>query len=287
MLLQVLLNGLLVGGLYALMGLGFSLQWGISGIINLTYGGTVILGAYLSFTFFRIFGLQPVLSAIPASAILFAFGFMVYQFFLRPILRYGSFVITLIMTFAIELVLENIMLLVWASDYRMVSSIYSVLRIGKLSLPINKVIIFTVALFLTYLVYLFMAKTNYGRAIQASALNLTGAQIIGIDVQKMYAINFALGSAIGGAAGALMSTLSAFSVVMTGLLLSKAFVIAILGGLGNILGALLGGVTLGLAESIGITIFGPAYSEAIGLMVMVIVLVLKPRGLIGRKYWTV
>ncbi len=289
MLFQILLNGLMLGGIYSLMGAGFSLQWGISGIINLTYGGTIILGSYLAFTIAKVFGIQPLVSALPVGAALFILGLLIYQLLLRPTIRRGSFVVTLVMTFAIELVLENFMLLVWSSNYRIISSPYSSIsiQIGPAYVPLSKIIIFLISLIIIYLVSLFMAKTRIGRAIQASALNPTGAQITGIDVQRMYTINFALGSALGGVAGALLSNINSFSVVLTGSLVGKVFIIAILGGLGNIWGALLGGITLGLVESYGTVIFGSAYSEAIGLVVMVIVLVLRPRGLIGRKYWTV
>lgn len=289
MLFQVTLNGLALGGLYTLMGTGFSLQWGISGIINLAYGGFLVLGAYIAFVFFKTLGVQPILSTLPAAAVLFVLGLAVYHFLLRPTIRRGSFVVTLVMCFAIELVLENVMLLVWASDYRMITSPYSNLSVQLLGarLPLVKVVIFFASLVFVYLVHLFMSRTKTGKAIQASALNPTGAEMIGVDVQRMYTINFGLGAAIAGVAGALMSNISTFSVVLTGSLLGKVFVIAILGGLGNIWGALLGGITLGLVESYGAITIGPEYNEAIGLAVMVLVLVLRPRGLIGRKYWEV
>lgn len=289
MLFQVTLNGLALGGLYTLMGTGFSLQWGISGIINLAYGGFLVFGAYIAYAFFQALGVQPIISALPAAVILFILGIVLYRFLLRPAIRRGSFVVTLVMCFAIELVLENIMLIVWASDYRMVTSPYSNLGVRLLNaqVPLIKLIIFLVSLAFVYLVYLFMSSTKTGKAIQASALDPKGAEMVGIDVQRMYAINFGLGAAIAGVAGALMSNISAFSVVVTGSLLGKVFVITILGGLGNIWGALLGGITLGLVECYGAITIGPEYNEAIGLLVMVLVLVLRPRGLIGRKYWNV
>ena len=289
MLFQILLNGLMLGGIYSLMGAGFSLQWGVSGIINLMYGGTIILGSYLAFTAFKLLGMQPLASVIPVGAALFILGFLIYQLLLRPTVRRGSFVITLVMTFSIELVLENFMLLVWSSDYHMITTPYSNLsmQIWHAYLPVSNFILFIVSLAVIYLVYLFMTRTKTGRGIQAAALNPTGARIIGVDVQRMYAINFALGSAIGGVAGVLMSSIQSFSVVLTGSLVGKVFVIAILGGLGNIWGALLGGITLGLVESYGTLVVGSAYSQAIGLVVMVLVLIFRPRGLIGKKYWNV
>jgi branched-chain amino acid transport system permease protein len=289
MIFEIVLNGLMLGGLYTLMGTGFSLQWGISGIINLAYGGMMVLGAYIAFVFFSVFSIQPVISAIPAGILMFVIGLLIYQFLLRPTIKRGSFFATLIMTFAVELVLENLMLLIWASDYRIISSPYSSLgmEVFHTHLPFVKAFIFGLSFVAVILVHLFMSKTKPGKAIQASALNPDGARFIGIDVERMYAINFALGAGIGAVAGALASNINAFSVVLTGGLLGKVFVIAVLGGLGNIWGAALGGITLGLVEALGTLTVGPAYNEALGLIVMVVVLVLRPRGLIGRKFWDV
>ncbi len=289
MLFEIALNGLLLGGLYTLMGTGFSLQWGISGIINLSYGGMMVLGGYIAFFLHRLINLQPIISIIPAGIILFFFGLFVYNFLLKPTIRRGSFIVTVIMTFAVELVLENFMLVVWASDYRIITSPYSSIGFETLGthLPLIKLLIFGISIAAVVLVYLFMNKTKPGKSIQASALNPAGAKYIGINVEKMYMYNFALGCAIAAVAGALASNINAFSVVLAGGLLGKVFVITVLGGLGNIWGAALGGITLGLVESIGTLTVGPAYNEALGLIVMVVVLVFRPRGLIGKKFWDV
>jgi branched-chain amino acid transport system permease protein len=289
MLLSVALNGLLNGGLYTLMGIGFSLQWGISGIINLSYGAMIILGSLIAFQLFKSLGIQPIFSSVPAALILFLTGVVMYRWLLRPTMKKAPPFVTLIMTFAIGLVMENFMLYVWSSDYRMINSPYSTLsfRVLGTSIPFIKAAIFVLSLVCVSFVYLFMMKTRTGKAIQASCLNPKSAEIIGIDVAKMYAINFGLGSAIGALSGALASNISAFSVVMTGTWVAKVFIISILGGLGNIFGAALGGLTLGVVESYASLIVGPEYNEAVGLIVMVTVLVLRPRGLIGRKFWDV
>jgi branched-chain amino acid transport system permease protein len=272
-----------------LMGIGFSLQWGISGIINLSYGAMIILGSLIAFQLFKSLGIQPIFSSVPAALILFLTGVVMYRWLLRPTMKKAPPFVTLIMTFAIGLVMENVMLYVWSSDYRMINSPYSTLsfRILGTSIPFIKAAIFVLSLVCVSFVYLFMMRTRTGKAIQASCLNPKSAEIIGIDVAKMYAINFGLGSAIRALSGALASNISAFSVVMTGTWVSKVFIISILGGLGNIFGAALGGLTLGVVESYASLIVGPEYNEAVGLIVMVSVLVLRPRGLIGRKFWDV
>lgn len=289
MIFEIVLNGLLLGGLYTLMGTGFSLQWGISGIINLSYGGMMVLGGYIAFFLHRLINLQPIFSIIPAAVVLFFLGMLIYNFLLKPTIKKGSFIVTVIMTFAVELVLENFMLLVWASDYRIITSPYSSIGFDVLHthLPLIKALIFSISMLAVVLVYLFMNRTKTGKSIQASALNPAGAKFIGINVDKMYMYNFGIGCAIAAVAGALASNINAFSVVLAGGLLAKVFVITVLGGLGNIWGAALGGITLGLVESIGTITVGPEYNEALGLIVMVIVLVFRPRGLIGKKFWDV
>lgn len=289
MFLSVTLNGLMIGGLYVLMGTGFSLQWGISGIINLSFGSMTVLAAYLAFMFYSLLGLQPLITAIPIAGLIFLLGLAVYHFLLRPTIRRAPLFVTLIMTFAVGMVIENFMLIAWGADYRMVTSPYSGLSVQLLNtnLPFVKIIVFFVSLICVYAVHLFMSKTKTGKAIQASCLNPQGAEVIGIEVPKMYGINFGLGAAIGALAGVMVTNLTAFSVVLSGTLLGKVFIIAVLGGLGNILGAAVGGLTLGLVESYAAVTIGPEFNEAIGLVVMILVLVLRPRGLIGRKYWDV
>lgn len=289
MFLSVTLNGLMIGGLYVLMGTGFSLQWGISGIINLAFGSMTVLAAYLAFMFYSLLGLQPLITAIPIAGLIFLLGLAVYHFLLRPTIRRAPLFVTLIMTFAVGMVIENFMLIAWGADYRMVTSPYSGLSVQLLNtnLPFVKIIVFFVSLICVYAVHLFMSKTKTGKAIQASCLNPQGAEVIGIEVPKMYGINFGLGAAIGALAGVMVTNLTAFSVVLSGTLLGKVFIIAVLGGLGNILGAAVGGLTLGLVESYAAVTIGPEFNEAIGLVVMILVLVLRPRGLIGRKYWDV
>ena len=289
MFLSVTLNGLMIGGLYVLMGIGFSLQWGISGIINLSFGSMTVLASFFAFTLYNLLGIQPLISALPIAAFVFVLGVGMYHFLLSSAMRKAPLFVTLIITFAVGLVIENFMLLAWGSDYRFITSPYSSLTVQLLetNMPLIKIIVLIFSFIVVYLVALFMAKTKTGKAIQAACLNPKGARSIGIEVSRMYAINFGLAAAIGAVAGALLTNLAAFSVVLSGSLQAKVFIIAILGGLGNIWGAALGGMVLALVESYAAITIGPQYNEAIGLVVMVLVLVLKPRGLIGKKYWDV
>jgi len=284
--LQMLINAILLGGLYALMGIGFSLQWGISGIINLSYGAMVILGSYISLIAFNLFKMDPFISLILSGAILFVLGALIYRSLLQPLIK-GGIVFTLIITFAIRLIIENIMLLIWSADYRTVRVAYagSNFQLGNAFIPLTRFLSFILAILMIYVVYLFMNNSKIGKGIQAVALDKEGAQAVGIDVQKMYMINFALGTALAGIAGSLWASIYPFSPHLLGIIVGKVFIIAILGGLGNIWGAVAGGLVLGLAETSGATFLGSEWQEALGMVIMVTVLLVRPHGLIGKKFF--
>lgn len=284
--LQMLINAILLGGLYALMGIGFSLQWGISGIINLSYGAMVILGSYISLIAFNLLKMDPFISLILSGAILFIMGALIYRSLLQPLIK-GGIVFTLIITFAIRLIIENIMLLIWSADYRTVRVAYagSNFQFGNAFIPLTRFLSFILAIIMIYVVYLFMNNSKIGKGIQAVALDKEGAQAVGIDVQKMYMINFALGTALAGIAGSLWASIYPFSPHLLGIIVGKVFIIAILGGLGNIWGAAAGGLVLGLAETSGATFLGSEWQEAIGMVIMVTVLLVRPHGLIGKKFF--
>jgi branched-chain amino acid transport system permease protein len=284
--LQMLINAILLGGVYALMGIGFSLQWGISGIVNLSYGAMVILGSYISMELFNLFHLDPFISLIISGAILFVIGAAVYRTLLQPLIK-GGIVFTLILTFAVRLIIENIILKVWSADYRTIHLSYagSNLRFGNAYIPLTKFLAFLVVAVLIYLTYLFMMNTKIGKAIQAVALDKEGSQAVGVDVEKIYLINFALGTALAGVAGSLWASIYSFSPNLIGSIVGKVFIIAILGGLGNIWGVAAGGLLLGIVETAGAVFVGSMWQEAIGMVIMVSVLLWRPYGLVGKKFF--
>lgn len=286
MSLQMLVNAVLLGGLYALMGLGFSLQWGISGIVNLSYGAMVILGSYISLECFDLLHLDPFVSMIISGVILYALGGLIYRTLLQRVVR-GGIVFTLILTYAVRLITENGLLRVWSADYRTIRVTYAGnnFQFAGAAVPLVKCLVFVVVAVLVYLTYCFMMKTKTGKGIQAVALDTEGAQAVGISVEKMYLINFALGTALAGIAGSLWASVYTFSPDSINMITGKVFIIAILGGLGNIWGAAAGGLLLGLAETVGATLVGSQWQEVIGMAIMVIVLLWRPYGLLGKKFF--
>lgn len=286
MSLQMLINAILLGGLYALMGIGFSLQWGISGIINLSYGAMVLLGSYLSLIIFNAFKIDPFISMFFSGFLLFILGAVIYKFIIQPSIK-GGIVFTLIITFALRLIVENIILYVWSADYRIIRIGYAGRNFQFLGafVPLTKFLTFLLAGVLIYLTHQFMMNTKIGKGIQAVALDKTGALAVGVDDQKMYLINFALGTALAGITGTLWATIYSFSPHVMDVIIGRVFIIAILGGLGNIWGAAAGGMLLAFVETAGATFIGTQWQEAVGLVIMVLVLLFRPHGLIGKKFF--
>jgi branched-chain amino acid transport system permease protein len=286
MLLQAVINGLLFGAVYATIGIGFSLVWGVMNIINVAHGSFIMIGAYLSYTLYVAAGIDPFLSIPVVMAALFVIAYVIQKFVLNRVVR-GSVFITLTFTFGLQILIANICLLIWSADYRSVKLPYSSVgfQIGSVVIPLVRLGIFAVALILTGLFYLFMRRTKTGIAINATALNFEGAKTVGIDVFNIYAITFGVSAALAGAAGCLISPIMSVNPFVGGPLVAKAFVIAILGGLGSTIGALVGGMVLGLVETVGTVFIPSSYQELLGFSVLVLVLVFRPQGLLGKRFY--
>ncbi|MEE9306842.1 MAG: branched-chain amino acid ABC transporter permease [Spirochaetia bacterium] len=286
MVLQAVINGILFGAVYATIGIGFSLVWGVMNIINVAHGSFIMIGAYLSYTLYAVLGVDPFLSIPLVMAVLFGLAYVIQKFVLNRVVR-GSVFITLTFTFGLQILIANVCLLIWSADYRSVKLPYSSagFQIGGVVVPLVRLGIFAVALVLTGLFYLFMRKTKTGIAINATALNFEGAKTVGIDVYNIYAITFGVSAALAGAAGCLISPIMSVNPFVGGPLVGKAFVISILGGLGSTIGALAGGMVLGLVETVGTVFISSSYQELLGFSVLVLVLVFRPQGLLGKRFY--
>lgn len=283
---QVLVNGLLLGGIYAAVGVGFSLTWGVLNIINIAHGAMVMLGAYVTFFLFSRLGIDPFLSIPAAMLTLFLLGYALQRWLINRVIPHGVFM-TLVLTFGLSLFLIDLALLTFSGDYRSVTPWYAGLglSVGNVVVPYQKLGAFALSLLLVWALHLFLGATKLGRAIRATALNRQAAQLTGVDIYQVYAITFGIGAALAGAAGALLATQITITPVMGNTFIGKAFVIATLGGLGTVQGALIGGLLLGLAESFGSALIGPSYQQAIGFVILVLVLLLRPEGIMGKQFF--
>jgi len=279
-------NGLLTGGLYALVAVGFSLVWGVMNVVNIAHAAYIMLGAYTSYWLFRLFNWDPFLSIPVSMAVLFALGYLIASVVLNRVIRFGL-VMTLVLTFGIDLILQNAALMLWSADYRSVTPAYAGqgLAIGGVMVPYVRLAVFLLAVLFVVLFSLFLSKTRMGNAIQATALNPGAAELTGVRIERIYAMTYAIGAALAAAAGSMISVVYTIQPQVGNVFLTRAFVITVLGGLGSIPGALLGGVILGLAESFATVTVGVGWSEAVSFALLVLILIVRPQGLLGRRFF--
>jgi branched-chain amino acid transport system permease protein len=284
LLLQVLINGLLLGGLYGLMALGMSLIWGVMNIVNVAHGALIMLGAYLTFWTFTLWGVDPFVSLPLTIVALFVYGYTLQRWVLNRIVRAQLF-LTLLITFGVEVVMVNVARLLWSSDLRQVTPAYAAanFEVGGITIPWVRLWVFVATVVLSVIFLVVLEHTRLGRAIRATSEELRAARLTGIPVAHIYAVTFGLGAALAGAAGGLWGMLFPITPVMGGSLTLKSFVVAVLGGLGTMMGAVVGGLVLGLTESFTATYLGPTYPNAISFGVLVVILVLRPTGILGRR----
>ena len=281
--LQILINSILLGGMYAAIAVGFSLVWGVMNILNILHGTFLMLGGYITFWLFHFFGVDPFLS-LPLSAVsMFFLGYFIQLGIINQVIR-ASFFMTLVLTFGLELIGVKLALFFWTGDYRSVQTDYAgySFHIGELVIPLMRLSLFVLGLLLTGGLFWFMAVTRTGRAIRAVRIDLEAAQLMGVNPAKIYATTYGISAGLAGAAGALVSAGFAISPVTDVEFLAKSFVICVIGGLGNITGALAGGLVLGLVENFGALYFGPGLQNALGYAVLLLVLFIRPTGLLGR-----
>jgi branched-chain amino acid transport system permease protein len=280
---QVLVNGLLLGGVYGIMALGMSLIWGVMRIINVAHGALIMLGAYFTFWTFTAWGWDPFLSLPATIMVFFGLGYAIQRFVLNLIVRAQLF-LSLLITFGLGVVMENLARLAWSSDLRQVTPAYqgAHLDFAGLTVPYVRLWVFLTAAGLSVLFLLLLERSKLGRAIRATAQELRAAQLSGVPVGHVYAVTFGLSAALAGAAGALWGVLYPITPTMGGALTLKTFAVNVLGGLGTMLGPLVGGVVLGVVESFTATYLGPTYANVLSFGLLVLVLSVRPKGILGR-----
>ena len=282
---QLLIIGLLAGGIYVAVGVGFSLVWGVLNIVNLAHGALVIVGSYLTWQLFTAFGLDPFLT-LPINAVaLFAFGYLVQRAVINRVIR-APLLFTFLLTFGLNLIAINLLLLLFKSDFRSVTPTYSGqgLELGSVVIPYVRLGALGIALVLAALLAVLLNRTRTGLAIQAVAADRDAAQLVGIDLRHLYAVTFGLAAACAGIAGGLITMIQAITPTAGEPYTLQAFVVVILGGLGRVSATVVGGLVFGLIEAFGQSIpgSGSVFANAIAFGVMVLVLITRPQGLLGR-----
>jgi branched-chain amino acid transport system permease protein len=283
LLAQILLNGALLGGLYAVMALGLALVWGVLNIVNLAHGAFIMLGAYLSWHLYTYAGIDPFLGLPITAVAMFCVGYAVQRGLLNLVVRAPMFN-TLLITFGLEVVLTYLAQLAFSADFRTINPPYAgnSIALGGIAIPQARLMAFVIAIVLTVGMWLFLLHSKLGRAIRATAQNLVAARLYGVEPRHLYAMTFGIGIALAGAAGALYGTVSQINPYIGGPLTAKCFAIAIIGGLDNPLGVIVGGLALGIVESLAVLYLGATFADVASFGILVAVLIVRPSGLLGK-----
>jgi branched-chain amino acid transport system permease protein len=284
---QLVILGLLAGGVYVAVGVGFGLVWGVLNIVNLAHGALVIIGGYITWQLFTTLHLDPFLT-LPIDAVaLFVIGYALQRGVINRVIR-APLLFTFLLTFGLTLVIVNVLLLVFHSDFRSVSPSYSGagLELGTVVIPYIRLAALAVALGMAAGLAFLLNRTRIGLAIQAIAADREAAQLVGIDLRHAYAVTYGLGAACAGVAGGLIAMIQAITPTAGQPYTLQAFVVVILGGLGRVSATVVGGLVFGLVEVFGQSIpgSGSVFANAIAFGLMVVVLVTRPQGLMGRLH---
>ena len=281
-LVQSIVSGVLTGSLYAMIGVGLTVVFGVMRIINLAHGEMVMLGMFGAYWGQERWGLDPFLSILVWVPVMFVAGVLVYRFLLRPIIPGGE-LNTLLYTAGLSLLVANVALFAWTGDYRTIALPYGQLpwRPFDIAVPVPLALAFGLALVLTAALWLFLTRTDLGRAIRATSQNGEAAVLMGVDVERIAMITFGIGTALAAAAGVLLGPSLYLYPTVGEILIVKCFVIVVLGGLGSVPGAIAGGILLGVVESLGAVYVSMALKDGIGFVIFLLVLLYRPAGLFG------
>jgi branched-chain amino acid transport system permease protein len=280
--LQTLVNGIVLGALYACLAVGFSLVWGVLNIVNMLHGSLIVLGGYLTFFAWHSYGISPLLALPAVGLLLFVLGYATQFLVINRVIS-APVLTTLTLTFGLDLILYNFMTVYYTATPRRVTLDLGVVEIGSIVMPVDRLLGTVLALLLTGLLYLVMRRSRIGRAIVAVRMDSAAAALMGIRVNRIYAITFGIGALMAGVTGVIFAMVYPVTTNLTGTYLGKAFVVCVIGGLGSVPGALVGGIVLGVIESFSGQFFGPQHALTVGFVLMLVLLVVKPTGLTGIK----
>lgn len=282
--LNVIVQGVLTGLVYGLMALGLSVIFGVMRVVNFAHGELTVVAMYAAFLLFEMLHLEPLIALLPIAAAFFGIGYLLQRTLISPFIgraEHEQFILLV----GLATVIVNGVLLIFGPDARPINLPYSFdsYAIGPLFIDKVRVLAAVAALAVAAALFLFFRYTRTGTAIRACADNLTGAAVVGLNVKQLYAVTFGLGLACVGAAGSLMATIADASPGLSQAYTLLAFTIVIIGGLGSMMGALVGGILIGVSEALAGFYIQPSMKSMFSFALLIIVLVLRPQGLMGRR----
>jgi branched-chain amino acid transport system permease protein len=287
-LAQNLVFGILVGALYGLAAVGLSLVFGVTKILNVAHGELLMFGGYASFWAVTLLGIDPFLSIIPAVLFLAVIGYILYKLIFSRLVKLDESVKiqnTLLVGFGLSLILQNIALRLWSADTRGITTFYSGWAVTSFGIrfPIVRVASLVIALVTLLALELFLRRTYTGKALRATVENWEAATLMGIDTQKVYMLAFVMGASLAAIAGTLVSVGYSIDPMMGLNWTLTSLIVMVLGGLGSIIGTFVGGIVLGVTQSLTGFLLSQSYREVVGLVLFLLVLVFRPQGLFGAK----
>jgi branched-chain amino acid transport system permease protein len=280
---QIAVNAVLLSGILALVALGFSLVWGIMNIVNLSHGAFIVMGAYLTYWMHELWRVDPFLSVPVSMAVLFGFGYVIQRVLINQVIR-APLLATFLLTFGLEILIVNLLNYFFKADTRSVMTSYSGtgFTLGAVRVPYIRLGALGVSIALVLLLGAFLTRSRLGRAIRGTGMDIDAARLTGVKATTIYALTFAIGASLAGAAGSLLSMVVPFDPNLGGGYTERAFVICVLGGLGNVVNVLIGAAVYSVVEVfVGSRL--PALSQAVTFGILVILLVVRPQGIAGKS----
>ena len=283
--LQAVVNGLLIGGFYSLMGMGQNIIFGVMKIINFCHGEMLMIGMYLTFVFYSVFGIDPYV-ALPLVALgCFAIGALVQHTLITPSLGTKSFTNLLFLTVGLGLLYQNLALVIFTSLNRTIVTPYSgkIMHMGPITLALPKLVSLIMLVFITIALFLFLKYTQVGKETRAVSQNSVGAEVVGINVKRIYILTYGLGCALAGIAGDLLTLFYVINPTVGSQFSFKALIVVVVGGFGSIQGAFVAGIFLGLMETMSSLIIGPTYRDLTVFVSFIIILVVRQMLILRRR----
>jgi len=281
---QIAVNALLLSGILALVALGFSLVWGIMNIVNLSHGAFIVLGAYLTFWMHALWKIDPFVSIPVSMIVLFALGYLIQRSLINQVIR-APLLATFLLTFGLEILIVNLINYFFKADTRSVQTAYSGtgFALGPVRVPYIRLGALLVSVLLVLVLGAFLNRSRLGRAIRATGMDIDAARLSGVKVATIYALTYAIGASLAGAAGSLLSMVVPFDPNLGGPYTERAFVICVLGGLGNVVNVLIGAAVYSVVEVfVGSRL--PALSQAVTFGILVLLLIVRPQGIAGKSF---
>lgn len=284
-LLQAIVNGILLGGFYALMGMGQNIIFGVMKIVNFCHGEMLMVGMYLTYMLYTYAGIDPYLALPLVAIIMFLLGAVIQHTLITPSLKTKSFTNLLFLTVGLGLLLSNGALVLFGSDYKSIRTSYSQTNImlGPVSVALPKLISFLVLIVVTIALFTFLKYSTTGKQIRAVSQNPVGAEVCGINVRRIYLLTYGLGIALAGIAGCLLTQFYSIYPTAGASFGFRALIVVVVGGLGSIPGAFFAGILLGLLEQMSALFISPSYSDMIVFITFIVILVVRQLLIMRRK----